>query len=237
MAEGYSTPKRNLLSQRGCTENRAKITKKRSRTSPSNLFNTCVRCDNEINTGSAFLECNGCKLNFCLRCTGLSRSVYNCISSGELDEFQWACTSCKTTAPTLENINSVLMDIKCQQETRMTHIEDRMDRLEIRNTEHIDNHLTQSKKEIISELKKDINKLVDDRSNEMSDRKSREPNLVVFNLEEGNSDTNEINKEHDIVAMKEIVNKLGLENLEIITLFRLGKKKTVKTTKEYLKSS
>ncbi len=110
------------------------------------------------------------------------------------------------------------MDIKCQQETRMTHIEDRMDRLEIRNTEHIDNHLTQSKKEIISELKKDINKLVDDRSNEMSDRKNREPNIVVFNIEEGNSDRNEINKEHDIVALKEIVNKLGLGDLDIITL-------------------
>ena len=40
------------------------------------------------------------------------------------------------------------------------------------------------KKDIVVEIKQNINKLVDQRSKELEDRKRREMNLVIFNLKE-----------------------------------------------------
>ena len=70
-----------------------------------------------------------------------------------------------------------------------------------------------------------ISKIVDEKTNELEDRRRREFNVVVFNLPEGTSDTGRINKEADENAMLTIASNLGLnEKLQIETSYRLGKK-------------
>ncbi|MES9881525.1 MAG: hypothetical protein ABW185_11650 [Sedimenticola sp.] len=106
----------------------------------------------------------------------------------------------------------------------MTRIEDRMDRMEINNREHITHEIGRTKENMLQDMRKDINKMVDERSNELNDRRNREMNIVVFNLEEGRNASGEENKEYDKQAMKEITESLGVTDLEILTLYRLGKK-------------
>ena len=85
------------------------------------------------------------------------------------------------------------------------------------------------KDEIIDSLKQDIHKVVDSRNKELEDRKRRELNLTIFNLKEHSHDVGRDNKtadEQDIIAISA---SLGLDNLNITTSYRLGKREQGKT--------
>ena len=51
------------------------------------------------------------------------------------------------------------------------------------------------KKDIVVEIKPDINKLVDQRTKALEDRNGREMNLVIFNLKEHTHMTGHLNKQ------------------------------------------
>lgn len=229
MAAGYSTPRRPLIMQRGGLEESNRRfadtqEKKRLRQSPSDSINECARCCNDFSIRCEYLHCGGCMLKFCLRCTELSRAVYECICNGDLLDYQWKCKACKTMTPTLQHINEVLNDIQSKQEKRLTNIEVRLDKIEIGNKTEIEYQCKEVKDTIVDEIHKDVEKMVDERSKEWNDRRRREVNIMVFNLQEGTHATGEENKEEDIKSIKEITTCLGIENLEIVTLYRIGNK-------------
>ena len=89
--------------------------------------------------------------------------------------------------PTLENISDTLGDIKVKHERRMSELESRMDSYETKNTEEIKSSVVSMKKDVLVDIKSDVNKLVDQRNKELEDRKRREVNLVIFNLNENMS--------------------------------------------------
>ena len=186
----------------------------------------CHRCDFVADKA---ITCSGCNLTFCLKCANISQTLHKCILDGELENFHWSCRSCKATFPSLQQISSRLQEITGKHETRMTNMEDRMDRFEKSAKEEIQVQVTTMKDEIISSLKTDIETLVDTRNRELEDRKRRELNLTVFNLCEHNLGSGTDNRRADENDIMRISSSLGLDNLNIIMSYRLGKKVESKT--------
>lgn len=54
-------------------------------------------------------------------------------------------------------------------------------------------------------------------------------NITVFNLEEHSNETGHENKAQDDEDIRRICSSIGVEEIEIVTLYRLGKKKQNKT--------
>ena len=111
----------------------------------------------------------------------------------------------------------------------MTRLKSRVNFLESDTKEVIKGSVVDTKEEIISSLREDINRIVDTRHGEMEERKRREMNIVVFNLPEHNFIMGLTNKSADENGVKEISRLLGQESLNTMTLFILGKKGQGKT--------
>lgn len=181
----------------------------------------CQKCDNIV---SDKIMCTGCKLYYCLKCASVSRSLYACIKNGELENFHWTCPCCKSMFPSLDNIASVLQDIQSKQDARLSGLEDRMTRIEQKAQGEIKSSVSNMKEEILESVKQGIDIMVDTRNKELEERKRREFNLAVFNLPEHNNEVGNMNKLADESDFKEICSGLGLETVNIVTTFRLGKK-------------
>ena len=79
------------------------------------------------------------------------------------------------------------------------------------------------KTEILDEIKQGVNEIVDKRNSELEDRKRRGLNLTTFNLPEYNSPIEIKNKRTDKNKIRTISESLMLENIDIVTSYRLGK--------------
>ena len=97
----------------------------------------------------------------------------------------------------------------------MSSIENRLDRFENSAKENIKSQVNDMKEDIITSLKADINTVVDARNKELEDRKRRDMNLTVFNLQEHNFGNGPDNKRADENDILRICSSLGLENLNI----------------------
>ena len=181
----------------------------------------CQRCEY---VADKTIACSGCKLIFCTECAKISNTLYKCLMEGELSDFHWSCKSCKSSFPTLQNIAGSLEEIQKKHSNRMDGLENRMGNLETFTKKEVENQVNSLKADIIESLKGDISTVVDIRSRELEDRKRRETNLTIFNLKEHSYENGADNKRADEEDILEISSGLGLEKLNITTLFRLGKK-------------
>lgn len=182
----------------------------------------CQRCDYLTKDR---VVCSGCKLNFCLKCANISTNAWQCITKGEMDHFIWSCRCCRATFPSLDNISRVLGDIQKTTNTRMDKFEERLNNVEQRNKNDIETCVANMKTEIIDSLKDNMESLVDKRTKEIEERKRRDNNLVIFNVPEHSHAEAEFNKRADSEDVRELSSALGLDNLQIKALFRLGQKK------------
>ena len=126
--------------------------------------------------------------------------------------------------PTLENIAVNLQDTQSKHEHRMSTLEDRKNRFESNAKMEIQSNISNMKEGMLNELKPDINTLVDNRSRELEDRKRRELNITLFNLKEHNNAAGIDYKREDEEDFVNICSCLGLNNVQLTTTFRLGKK-------------
>lgn len=188
-------------------------------------ISVCQKCDKELKEK---ITCTGCKLHYCIQCAGVSVELYQCIQKGELNSFHWTCTCCQSMFPSLENIAGAIHDIQNKHDSRMKHLEDRLDKVEV-NREEIKKGLNEIKTDVLQDLKVDIDTLVDKRHRELEDRKRRELNITVFNLLEHNNPSGLENKRQDEEDITRICASLDVEELQIVTMYRLGRKMDSKT--------
>ena len=141
------------------------------------------------------IQCNGCKLYYCLKCACLSKILYTCLENGEFDDFHSTCSCCKSMFPSLDNIATTLQELHQKSEKRMNTVEEKMNRLETNTKDEIRESISSMKKEILESVKGGIAKLVDARTRELEDRKRRELNLIVFYLPEQACDDGAVNKQ------------------------------------------
>ena len=181
----------------------------------------CQKCDREITDK---MTCNGCKLSYCLKCANITPGLYQCLQNGEMNDFMWNCKPCKSTFPSLDNLMGVMKDFQGKQEDRMKNIENRMTDMEKSNKIELNKCAAVIKDDVKKDIKSDIDKLVDKRINELKERERRQLNIVIFNLPESTDVDGAENKKQDELSMLQISSALGLDNLEIVTSFRMGKK-------------
>ena len=194
---------------------------KRSRIGSDDKESECQKCSRIITESIA---CSGCKLKYCLNCAKVSEQLYNLIQSGDMDQFLWSCNSCRATFPSLENISSALNNLQKSNDVRIGKIEERVKQIEDSSKEEIKCSVASMKEEIIESLKGDLENLVDARTKELDDRRRRDCNLVLFNLPEHRSQNTEENKKGDEEDVKLLCSSLGLENVEFVAQFRLGRR-------------
>ena len=152
----------------------------RARQDSSDPETCCQKCDFVI---TEKIMCQGCKLDYCLKCAGITQELFGYLTLGEMQDFIWSCKSCKATFPSLDNITNYLKESLDKSDTRMTKLEDRMGKLESSNLS-TNKAVLDMKDEICQCLKEDVNELVDARNSELEDRRRRESNITLFNLQE-----------------------------------------------------
>ena len=99
-----------------------------------------------------------------------------------------------------------------------------MDSLETKTSTEIKSSVEGMKEDIIYSIRGDVDKLVDKRHREMEDRRRRDQNVVFFNLKEHSNSQGVENKNADEREVGQICSELGLDNLRIVTSYRLGKR-------------
>lgn len=196
------------------------LLKKRSRQDSSGPETSCQKCDKIIKEK---IMCQGCKLDYCINCAGITPTLFECLIQGEMEDFFWSCKSCKATFPSLDNITKILKDSQEKSNARMNKIEDRISCLES-SKDDMRQSVLLMKDEIVSSVKEDINKLVDTRHSELEDRKRRETNITIFNLTEHNFATGSENKMADEQDFNLLCSSLGIETQSFSNCFRLGRK-------------
>ena len=103
----------------------------------------------------------------------------------------------------LENISKAVNDIQQKQEDRLTGLEDRVPKVKttttiIEQTTKLEiENVTEMKTYILDDLRGDIDRLVESRNTELEDRKQRELNIIIFDLEGHNHDNGENYKKED----------------------------------------
>ena len=145
--------------------------------------------------------CVCCKLYYYLVCANIKPSLYLCIVDRDLEDFHWSCSCCKSMFPMLENIATVVNDIQEKHEDMLIGLEERVSKvekttksLEQTTKQEIEKNVTGMKTNILDNLRGDIDRLAESRNTELEDRKQRELNIIIFNLEWHNHDNGENNK-------------------------------------------
>ena len=187
----------------------------------------CSKCANE-HEGN-YINCFQCNLSFCVRCSGLTLWAYDLFKSGGLDDFQYTCKSCKPTLPTLDNIDRKLTRISEQQEQRIQEIENKMSKIHVETSQRIKSELDNFKENYNQEIDSKKRLIVDQKTSELEGRRRRELNIIIFNLKEGTSTINLENKTYDENNTRMIAEQLGINDLQVETSYRLGKKTYEKT--------
>ena len=104
----------------------------------------------------------------------------------------------------------------------MTAPETRIATIESKTSTEIRSSVENMNEDIIKSIKVDVYKLVDKRHREIEDRRRRDQNVVFFNLVEHSYSSDTENKDADERGVSKICSKLGLDNLKVMTSYRLG---------------
>ncbi|KAL4088675.1 hypothetical protein QTP88_023759 [Uroleucon formosanum] len=155
----------------------------------------CSVCSTPFAVLDAPVKCDGCNLVFHNKCTGLSASETECLSS-KTRNLKFFCESCNNglrDIPELKNlINRLLSEVN-----------------DLKNQKNIKNDSHGSEEFII---------------NEVSERNMRASNLILYNVTESNSDNTADRIAHDSNVVSNLIDSIisGDKNIRPTKLLRLG---------------
>ena len=105
-------------------------------------------------------------------------------------------------------------------ETRIKDIEDKLDGLDVRVCNEAAERTDSNSKD-----SRTIKESINDQIDEMKERDKRKNNLIIFNVEESNSEDIDVRKQHDMDEITELLSSVGLGvSSEVINPIRLGPK-------------
>ncbi len=107
--------------------------------------NLCPRCEVELAAPDPSFDCAVCAAKYCLRCTRIPLTVYEEIEKHNIQGFAWHCRGCKTSLPTLQNMDKTLKSMDERNDNRLSQIENKLDKL--------DTTIVEKVKEKVEELK------------------------------------------------------------------------------------
>ena len=180
----------------------------------------CGGCG-EVSGGSEDgIQCDQCNLWYQVKCAGISIKTYSQLA--KLDSFEWTCLKCKEEIKKLKEENAIIK----HENMNIKHMNDKL----LEENDLLKNKLSALEKrleEIKIELKGDIVTEVMDKIKENEDRKTREGNLVLYNIPEPSAtQSNERINEDGMFCEKLFIEGclVKREDFSIKNVIRLGKK-------------
>lgn len=191
------------------------------RSKPEDSLHLCGQCETELNTHTNHIQCDICGLNYCQRCSRISDMAYQCLINSDIDNMTWSCRVCKRTKPTLDHINNSLKMLCEKNEVRLDSIESRLNQLETTSKEtKTELHKAST---MMDNLRENVFDLVDERTKELQERRSKEENVILFNMPECENQTPDEIKTHDTQVFNQLCTALTGSIPETLSMYRLGK--------------
>jgi hypothetical protein len=199
---------------------------------------TCKECDKVFSDPDArLLECQRCRDHVCIKCLKKTKDEYEVLTKSDS---MWFCTPCKanveeniTTGLKIENMCDKIIqmfesrlnvieqkiDTKCDESKVRDIVKDELAKAQDQITSYADATASESVKRVD---KVEMTTVVVD---EINERKKRENNIVIFGLQESESDEKKERGEHDLRQIKKmfIDSKVQLEGDAIKNYKRLGR--------------
>ena len=184
----------------------------------------CHLCNENVNEDDQAVECNWCKNWEHAKCAGLLDGGYNMVGKGPKN-LMWFCSDCQPQVGiTLRFFNQVRVQHD-QMDKRITEVED--------TTKVVETKVNSVEKSVeklnerLDSMDDTVDKVIDLKMEEMmaeeKDKQKRSKNIIVHGIKESSETSEE--KKHDAEKIQDIISdKLGIQDVEIDNVVRLGKR-------------
>ena len=186
----------------------------------------CGKCndkvlDNVEQKEDESIECDGCRQWFHNRCSELTFSQWNTVTSS-CESIVWKCITCcrnkgneaKKIHNLEERIDLLLQMVSNLEDNLMTRIE-----------EKITKNLEEKQDIKLKEMEAKITSKIQETIEEKEEQERRMNNIVVVNLAESKKSKPNERAEDDLLAIKEVLgNTIEIETEDLCEPIRLGKK-------------
>lgn len=191
----------------------------------------CENCKKPFsNPDAKMLECQRCKQHYCTKCLGKSDLEYDILCKSDS---MWFCGPCKGIVER-NIVTDLKIEARCSEivkefEQRMAAIEkDMLTKCNESDVRKIVQEELKSKPTTEIMYPNGVvhpETTVTEVISEINERNSRKNNLILYGIEECNSQDTEERKENDANVLREIASKcdIKLENYRINKIVRLGK--------------
>ncbi|ESO94952.1 hypothetical protein LOTGIDRAFT_160705 [Lottia gigantea] len=195
--------------------------------SDSNDPQLCVMCEvNFDGSDCKCIICDMCDLSFCLPCSKIQRELYDCIMNDSTNSVK----VCSKNFPRFCEMSSNLRKIENDNKEKLRFIEEKIDRVEQSVPQLISSEVKKLREKVTSDLNQDIDSrvtiLVQQQMEEKDEQRRRENNMMVFNIPESNANNPEYRKLYDTEKLTEFLSVIGLKDIKLTTVIRVGKPAT-----------
>ena len=180
--------------------------------------NKCGSCDTCFAKGEKYLTCNACKNKYHEKCSQLNDNELDVIM--KKTKLQWFCEICNDDVVDMicnfEKFRKVAKEIekmKNEMNSKINEFEKRVTLIESGS----------SAKSVSEKIEKEVKKTNEQDKEELELIRSKEKNLVYFNLPESNSEDTSDKMLDDFKLLNEAY-KNEIKQNQISNLFRVGKK-------------
>ncbi len=234
------------------TENQKQQAEATLRMSTADQPKSCGKCDKKFKAKDKCIRCATCKLNFHIKCQGVSEVNYEFLKEDE--NILWFCNSCKqTTRGMVENLSNVekrvtalevKIDSKADKEDlqkldeRVTSLEQNGATTVDKDTEELSRRLgaaIKEQKEIIKKNKAKEEASMTEAVKELEERDRRKGNIIIHNVSESKSTDPQAMRNDDVQKVKDLCEKFLKIDINIKKdknqqplVIRLGKKEEKK---------
>lgn len=213
-------------SHKNMTEQQKKLDKKRQPPPPPETkqqdLPLCPDCQQTVKEEQNAVECEVCQLWFHQGCQNITDILYSVLTSDESGQISWYCNFCKRGA---KSIMSLIKNLSVKQttlESNMKKVTQRVEKLEQHKPTDEDS----------------IKQLITTEINEYREREVRKCNVLLHNMPEPVGETPEERKQEDEELIYEIAQEIGVDEINVKQVIRLGKKSSKpRLTKVELESS
>ena len=189
----------------------------------------CGQCRLPVLESDQSIGCEICNQWFHVACQkNLTKTKFEFLSR-QSTNIHWYCDTCDITASTLLTTLASLKNNQEQMKKEMEEIKEKLsdEALHTRIDARINTIVSGSNKnEHIDMRRKPIDEktIVNKSIKEMEQRKSRRPNMVIFQYPENKSQLRETRQKHDLDLIRSMENALEMDlETEICKIHRLGK--------------
>lgn len=188
--------------------------------------NTCPKCESTLKDTSEYQTCSVCELDFCIKCTGISTALMCALQEDTTNNFMWTCNCCKQNFPSMTSMKTQLKSIEDSTHVRLTRLEDNMMEINSNINTKVKYEMQSMKPDLINEIKQEIKTSLQDdvrkEVREIEDQKIRSLNLIIFNMQESEDKSGTVRKDFDMNRFMELCSRIGVKDVDVKTLFRLG---------------